>query len=79
MGETPQSNLETLANRVTELEQLSAHQERMVQELNEVLVQQARRLTETEAALMRLAAKVESSSSSADTTRLPEDERPPHY
>jgi len=79
MGETPQGNLEALATRVTELEGLSTHQERMLQQLDEVILQQERRLAETEAALKRLAEKVEIFSNSADTTQSPEDERPPHY
>ena len=79
MGETPQTNLEALATRVTELEELSTHQERTIQQLDEVILQQERRLAETEAALKRLAEKVEIFSHSADTTRPPEDERPPHY
>lgn len=79
MGETEQSDNEALADRVTELEELSTHQERMLQQLSEVLLQQERRLAETETTLTRLAEKVGSFSNSADTARPPEDERPPHY
>jgi len=79
MSETYQEDLEALAARVTELEELSTHQERTVQQLNEVILQQERRLAETEAALKRLAEKFETLSTSADTPRSLEDERPPHY
>ncbi|HYW81482.1 MAG TPA: SlyX family protein [Thermoguttaceae bacterium] len=79
MGETQKDNFEALARRVTELEELSTHQERTVQQLNEVILQQERRLTETEAALKRVAEKVDTFSTSGDTPRSLEDERPPHY
>ncbi|MEE8452730.1 MAG: SlyX family protein [Thermoguttaceae bacterium] len=79
MDETHQDDHKKLATRVTELEELSTHQERTLQQLDQVILQQDRRLAEAEATLTRLADKVEVLSHSADTNRSPEDEQPPHY
>ncbi len=70
---------EQLAARVTELEGLFTHQQRMVHELHDVVLSQDRRLSAAEATLSRLTGELSTLVDSITPRQSPEDERPPHY
>ena len=70
---------ERLAARVTELEELFTHFERIVQDLNEVLLQVQNRLDTLESRLENLSKIVESRGESVAEDASIHDERPPHY
>ena len=74
-----QDGLEALTARLTELEEILTHQERTMQQFNEVVLQQDRRLAKVEARLAQIVGRVEVLCESLDTDQPPEDERPPHY
>lgn len=64
--------------RITRLEELFAHLERVVGDLNEVLVAQGRRLDALELELARCT-RIADTLRAASETRSALDERPPHY
>ncbi|MGE0607889.1 MAG: SlyX family protein [Pirellulales bacterium] len=69
-----------LAERITALEELLTHVERVVGDLNQVLLSQQRRVEELEAQLQKLSAGVDSLTESLPTPPPdPEADRPPHY
>jgi SlyX protein len=71
--------LALLSARMTELEGLFTHLQRTVQELDQVVLAQQRRIEVLEAQVLRLAAGLEALSGSSEPPRTMEDERPPHY
>ena len=68
-----------LAARLTELEELLTHQQRTIQDLNDVAVQQNKRLTGLETRLEQMARQVASLVDSITDEDTPEEEPPPHY
>ena len=74
---------ETIARleaRIVELEGLFTHQQKLVQDLNEVIVDQQRRLSLCESHAARLSARTESIlASMEEAPRSLEDDKPPHY
>ena len=68
-----------LEARIIELEGLYMHQQKLVQDLNDVVVQLQRRLDQFEMHTARLSARTESLLASVETPRRLEDEKPPHY
>lgn len=70
---------ENVVERITTLEEKLAHQERIIADLNEVILDQQKRLTRLEALLQRADDRIERLSVAIDQPRSAEDERPPHY
>ena len=71
--------LTSLSSRITELEGLFTHLQRTVQELDEAVIAQHRRLEILETRVLRLAAGLDALSGPPEPPRTLEDERPPHY
>jgi uncharacterized coiled-coil protein SlyX len=71
--------LTPLSARMTELEGVFTHLQRMVQELDQVVLAQQRRIEVLEAQVLRLAAGFVALSGPSEPPRTLEDERPPHY
>ena len=71
--------VQELILRITDLEMLFTHLQRTVQDLDEVIRSQQRRLDTLEQALSRLTLQVDGVSGGADPDRTILDERPPHY
>jgi uncharacterized coiled-coil protein SlyX len=68
------------ATRLSDVESLMTFMQRTIDDLNQVVLEQARRIERQEAALARLRASLETLIGSiVETPRRPEDERPPHY
>ena len=70
------------ARRITELEFHLAHQQRVCEQLNEVVTDQARRLDRLERAVIRMEKQVKDlrdQPREAIQPADPLDERPPHY
>ena len=68
------------AKRLSDVESLLTFMQRTIDDLNQVVLEQARRIERQEAELARLRASLETLIGSiVETPRLPEDERPPHY
>lgn len=67
-----------LSARVTAMEEIAMHQDRVIQQLHEVLLQQDRRLASVEASLARLTGQLRTFYESLDEPPPP-DEKPPHY
>lgn len=79
MANKQENPLESLLDRIAELEGLFTHLQRTVQDLDQVVFQQHRRLDVLDARLARLSASLEAMAApQAPPTEL-EDERPPHY
>ncbi len=68
-----------LAARITELEVLFTHLQKTIQELNQVILQQARQADRLAARLSQLTADYGTLSSGPPVERNPLEERPPHY
>ncbi len=77
-GET-QNEVGRLAVRLTELEELFTHQQRTIQDLDDVAVQQNKRLTGLETRLEQAARQVASLVDSIAEEDTAEEEPPPHY
>jgi uncharacterized coiled-coil protein SlyX len=68
------------AKRLSEVESLLTFMQRTIDDLNQVVLEQARRIERQEAELARLRASLETLIGSiVEVPRRPEDERPPHY
>lgn len=68
-----------LAARVTDLELLHTHLDRLFAELSEVLNTIQQRVDRLETRLQHVASALESQSDAGNEPRSLEDERPPHY
>lgn len=69
----------SISSRMTELEGLFTHLQKTVQELDQVVLAQQRRLEVLEARVLRLAAGIEALAGASEPPRTLEDDRPPHY
>ena len=68
------------AKRLSEVESLLTFMQRMIDDLNQVVLEQAKRIERQEAEVARLRASLETLIGSiVEVPRRPEDERPPHY
>lgn len=65
--------------RITILEEKHAHLERIVADLNEVVIDQHKRIERLELLLRRSDEKIEQLHAALDQPRSAADERPPHY
>lgn len=74
-----QKYIRDLTARVTELETLFTHVQRLVNELNEVLIQQTQRLDRLESRQQQIARQVETHDDKLSESRDALDEKPPHY
>ena len=79
MNEPTPDHLQRLTTRVTALEEILTHFERMQGELDEVLQHIQNRVDTLENRLDRLRLHVEKMEAQSDEERSFEDERPPHY
>ena len=69
-----------LERRVAELEISVAHQQRLCEQLNEVLTQQTKQLLQFEKTFPQLALKVQELKLALhELTPAPKNEKPPHY
>ncbi|MEM9404269.1 MAG: SlyX family protein [Pseudomonadota bacterium] len=66
-------------DRIVDLEIRLAHQERLIEQLNEVLTDQQTRLTRLEVVSENLKDRVRAIGDGGADAITPEDERPPHY
>lgn len=66
-------------NRLIDIEMKLAHQEKLVDELNQVLTDQQARITELEELCRLLAERLRSAGEGGAEGGSPDDERPPHY
>lgn len=69
----------TSEERLIHLEALFTHLQRTVQELDQVIVDQSRRIDQLQRDLKLLASDVRSVRDASREPRRPEDEIPPHY
>src|SRR6185437_1368907 len=67
------------AERLTQLEEFCTFLQRTVNELDQVVLSQQRRIDSLEARLSRLTSHLERVTEQAYNPPLPEDEKPPHY
>lgn len=65
-------------DRITELEIRFSHQDRFIQELNEMVVVQEQRIAQLEKAIIDLKRSVNSEGGVSPTRSL-QDDKPPHY
>lgn len=65
--------------RITRLEEKHAHLERIVADLNEVILDQHKRIERLESLLTRADQRIEQLHAALDQPRSAEEERPPHY
>ncbi|MHC2069927.1 SlyX family protein [Bremerella sp. T1] len=70
---------ERVVERITTLEEKHAHQERIIADLNEVILDQQKRLMRLESLLKRADERIEQLHAAMDQPRSADDERPPHY
>lgn len=78
MSNTP-SEVELLKTRLATVETLLMHVERDLQDLNQAVLGQDRRLDVLEQEVRKFVAAMEKLSSSQTEQRKPEEEIPPHY
>lgn len=67
------------AARLTRLEELYLHQERLLRELDEVMRDVQQRLSLQEQRVRPLVSRLEDLAQGLSEQRSPEEERPPHY
>lgn len=65
--------------RITELESVVTHLQKLVFDLNESVVAQQKRIDLMQRDMVRLIAEVKVARDAIQETRRPEDEIPPHY
>jgi SlyX protein len=65
--------------RLTALEEVCTHIERLVQDLNRVILRQQQQLDALERRVERLASGFDAMAQRLPEDRRPEEERPPHY
>lgn len=68
-----------MEQRLTRLEEMFVHLERTTEELNEVVVEQNRRIARLEMSVRKLHERQERLLASLESPRSAEDEKPPHY
>ncbi len=68
-----------LEPRLVAVEELMTHLDRVLQDLNEVVLNQQQRLERLETRWSRLANELEIVSQRVDEPRTLEDDKPPHY
>jgi uncharacterized coiled-coil protein SlyX len=73
----PETN--QLEQRVVELEELFAHHERLVQQLNEVVVELRAELSIVQTQSFEQQARIRMLSENQESQGDPFDEKPPHY
>ncbi len=66
-------------SRLTELETLFTHMQRTIQDLDQVVVEQARRIDLLEREMRLLTSDLRTLRDASREPRRPEDEVPPHY
>ncbi len=72
-------NSQRLSDRVTELEIQLAHQQRMCEQLNEVVVEHTQQLMRYERVLIRLEDQIKLVREQRKEAFDPHQEKPPHY
>ena len=70
---------ERVVERITTLEEKHAHLERVVADLNEVILDQQSRLERLEMLISRAVDRIDHLHATIDQPRSAADERPPHY
>ena len=70
---------DSVAERVTKLEELFTHLQRTVLDLNQVLIEHGQRVDAMQAKLAQIASAVEERIAEPARPFDPEAERPPHY
>lgn len=75
----PSADLSTFDQRCERLESRYAHLERVVETLNEVVIEQGKRLTLLERQVAMLTHQWQAVSESGPEPRSLEDDKPPHY
>ena len=73
------NDAEALASRVAELEFQFAHVQRISDQLNEVVTEQASMIERMQRRIMGLESIIGELKQAAETTTDPLDEKPPHY
>lgn len=73
------NSAQVLMNRVTELEIQLAHQQRICEQLNEVVVDHTQQLMRYERVLLRLEDQMKMLRDQRKEVFDPEQEKPPHY
>lgn len=68
-----------LSERVTELEIQLTHAQRAYDELNQVVIEQAKELQQFRQRVHKLQEEIEGIKQQPSTVRTLEDEKPPHY
>jgi uncharacterized coiled-coil protein SlyX len=78
MEKDTQSSLDRIAARVVELETRLMHMERMLGDLDQVLLAQQKQISALEHKATAVEAQLDAMVNAPDQ-RKPEDEKPPHY
>jgi uncharacterized coiled-coil protein SlyX len=73
------SETEQLQRRIVQLEELFSHQEHLVHQLNDAVVQLRRELASVEVKCKEHEGRIRSISENQESVREPLDEKPPHY
>ena len=79
MNDSTADNIERLSARLVDLEMRFTHLERMMADMNHVVLAQSKQLEALERTLSALGAELRVVSGSIVEERKPEDEKPPHY
>ena len=74
-----ENELTKLESRVTELESLFSHGQRLLEQLDEIVREQATRLAAQQRRMQQLHDQIERQTAAMTERRTLEDERPPHY
>ena len=73
------SETEPLQRRILQLEELFSHQEHLVHQLNEAVIELRNELARVEAKCNEQEGRIRSLAEQQVTARNPIDEKPPHY
>lgn len=73
------SDVEQLQNRLIHLEEIFSHQENIVQQLNDSVIQLRTELARLETRFNDQEGRIRSLAEHQETVRDPLDEKPPHY
>jgi len=73
------SETEPLLRRIVQLEELFSHNEHLVHQLNDAVVQLRKELATVEAKCREQEGRIRSISEHQETARDPLEEKPPHY
>ncbi len=69
----------TPEQRLIALETELAHQQRLCEQLNEVLIEHTKAITQMERIILRLEGQVKEIRRQAEDAKDPADDKPPHY